>query len=546
MTKVEASFLGAIMVLSPVLCAQTGPGTPSVSNAKPVGNAEDPLHRDTPQSAVIYFLQFYHSKNFTQAAKYLNFGTLSHEQRVKEGPRVAQQLGQLLDRDPAFDVAALSRNPEGGHEDGLAPNRERVASFKVGKQAAELQLERITRRSGVGVWLFSADSVALIPKLALVTSDHPLEKYLPAPLVNLTLLDTPLWSWIALILLGTALAIVARVFSRIGLRLAEGAAMRFGPEASHRAMETLWPPLLWLICLALFRAGMEWIGPEARLQLYLNRTLALAFFLGLAWLAARLIDLGLDHLRATMLLRHKSFSSSVLPLLSRLVKISILLLMIAAVLSDWGYNATAILAGLGVGSIAIALAAQKTIENFFGGVSVISDRPVSVGDFCKIGDRVGTIEDIGLRSTRIRTLERTQVSVPNAQFSSMTLENFEKRDKMLFHVTLNLRLESTPDQVRRVLDSIGRILADHSDIEPGAVPVRFVGVGSYSLDIEIFIYILTRSYDDFLRTQQELLLNILDAVKDAGTALALPSQVTIDYSANPGAPVMSGSGASVR
>jgi len=545
MTKVEAVLFWAV-VLSPGMYAQSGSGTPSASTAKPIVNGEDPLHRDSPQSAVISFLQFCHSKNFTQAAKYLNFGTLSHDKRVNEGPRVAQQLGQLLDRDPAFDVAALSRNSDGGHEDGLPANRERVASFKLGNQTADLQLERITRRSGLAVWLFSADSVNLIPKLALVTSGHPLEKYLPAPLVNLTLLDTPLWRWIALILLGAGLAILARVFSRMGLKLAESAAMRFGQEPSHRVMETLWPPVLWLICLALFRAGMEWIGPAERLQLYLNRMLALAFFLMLAWLGARLIDWGLDHLRGTMLVRHRSFSSSVLPLVSRLVKLSIFLLTIAAVLSEWGYNATAILAGLGVGSIAIALAAQKTIENFFGGVSVITDHPVAVGDFCKIGDRVGTIEDIGLRSTRIRTLDRTEMSVPNSQFSSMTLENFAKRDKMLFHVTLNLRLDSTPDQVRTVLNSIERIVADHSDIEAGEIPVRFVGMGTYSLDIEIFIYVKTRDNDAFLRTQQELLLSILDAVKDAGTALALPSQVTIDYSGNPRTPVMSGAGESIR
>ena len=546
MTKVEAILFCGFMVLSRGMYGQLVPGTPLASTAKAGGNVEDPLHRDSPQGAVISFLQFCHAKNFTQAAKYLNFGSLSREQRVSEGPRAAQQLGQLLDRDPAFDVAALSRNPEGGHEDGLAANRERVTSFKLGNQTTDLELERVTRRSGLAVWLFSADSLSLIPKLAQVASGHPLEKYLPAPLVNLTLLDTPLWRWIAVILLAAALAIVARLFSRMGLKLAENAALRFGPEASHRVVETLWPPLLWLICLALFRAGMEWIGPAERLQLYLNRTLALAFFLGLAWLAARLIDWGLDRLRVTMLLRHKSFSSSVLPLISRLVKLSILLLTIAAVLSEWGYNATAILAGLGVGSIAIALAAQKTIENFFGGVSVISDRPVSVGDFCKIGDLMGTIEDIGLRSTRIRTLDRTQVSVPNAQFSSMTLENFEKRDKMLFHVTLNLRRDSTPDQVRTVLNSIARILAGHSDIELGTLPVRFVGVGTYSLDIEIFIYVLTRNGDAFLRTQQELLLSILDAVKDAGTALALPTQASINYTANTGAPVMSGAGASLR
>jgi MscS family membrane protein len=351
--------------------------------------------------------------------------------------------------------------------------------------------------------------------------------------VSFTLLDTPVWRWIALALLVLAAGAIARAFSRIGLALAERAAKRFGPQAAQGVTEILWPPLLGLICLALFRGGMEWIGPEGRLRLYSERALALVFFLGLAWLAARLIDLGLERLGSAMLARNKKFSSSVLPLISRLVKLSVLLLAIAAVLSDWGYNATAILAGLGVGSIAIALAAQKTIENFFGGVSVISDRPVSVGDFCKVGDLMGTIEDIGLRSTRIRTLNRTMVSVPNGQFSSMTLENFDKRDKMLFHVTLNLRRDSTPDQVRLVLNSIARILAENSKVEAGAFPVRFVVVGTYSLDIEIFVYVLTRDGDDFLRTQQDLLLKILDAVKDAGTALALPTQATVGYSPNP-------------
>jgi len=120
--------------------------------------------------------------------------------------------------------------------------------------------------------------------------------------------------------------------------------------------------------------------------------------------------------------------------------------------------------------------------------------------------------------------------VPNAQFSSMVLENFAKRDKMLFHVTLNLRRDTTPDQVRKLLDSIGGVLADHPTVEPGALPVRFVGVGTYSLDVEIFVYILTRDGDEFLKTQQNLLLKILDAVEDAGTALALPTQASVSYS----------------
>ena len=165
-----------------------------------------------------------------------------------------------------------------------------------------------------------------------------------------------------------------------------------------------------------------------------------------------------------------------------------------------------------------------------------SDRPVYVGDFCKFGDSVGTVEDIGLRSTRIRTNDRTEVIVPNAQFSTMTLENFSRRDKMLFHPMLNLRRDTSPEQVRTILAAIQKILKDHPNMEAGDLAVRFVGVGSYSLDVEVFAYVLTLDGSEFLRIQQDLLLNILDAVAAAGTALALPTQASVVYGSQDGSP----------
>ena len=146
-----------------------------------------------------------------------------------------------------------------------------------------------------------------------------------------------------------------------------------------------------------------------------------------------IVDTSIRRLRTVLESRRQAFSYSVLPLASRFLKITILLVTIAAILSAWGYDTTTILAGLGVGGLAIALAAQKTIENLFGGVAVITDRPVAVGDFCKFGDLVGTVEDVGLRSTRIRTLGRTVVTVPNAEYSTMTLENFSKRESAAGH-----------------------------------------------------------------------------------------------------------------
>ena len=164
----------------------------------------------------------------------------------------------------------------------------------------------------------------------------------------------------------------------------------------------------------------------------------------------------------------------------------------------------------------MALAAQKTIENLFGGISVIGDRPVLVGDVCRFGDRTGTVMHIGLRSTRIRTPERTIVSVPNAQFSAMTLENISGRDKIWFHPTLNLRRDTSAAQMADVLAAFRKILTDHAGVEVGTLPVRFVSVGAYSLDVEVNAYATTSDYDEFLALQQDLLLQMLRAVGSGG------------------------------
>jgi MscS family membrane protein len=448
---------------------------------------------------------------------------------------LAEQLEKVLARDPQFDVGALNRQPEGDLKDGLPENRERIATFKEGSQSLPIELERIPLRSGLSVWLVAPESVAQIPRIAQLESESWLERMLPAPLVEWRILEMPLWQWIALCLLFFGVLTFSGLLTRLCLVILNPLMKRFVPLVNGQILTTFEGPLRLLLAIAAFRIGMEWIEPAMRVHSFLQRALILAFFLGIAWLAGGLVDLAAGRLRTSLQARHQ-FSYSVLPLAARVLKITILLLALMTVLSDWGYNTSTLLAGLGVGGLAIALAAQKTVENLFGGVAVISDRPVVIGDFCKFGDRSGTVEDIGLRSTRIRTPDRTLITVPNGQFSAMTLENFSQRDKTMLHFTLNLRRDTTPDQVRQLLDSIGRILRDHRSVEAGAMPARFVGVGTYSLDLEVFVYVLTPDGDQFLKIQQELLLAILDAVEAAGTALALPTQASVPFSA----PVMNG------
>jgi MscS family membrane protein len=276
------------------------------------------------------------------------------------------------------------------------------------------------------------------------------------------------------------------------------------------------------------RAALEFASPATLSRTFIERALGLIIALTAAWAGAVAIDLISERWRSKLDPRMQAVSYSVLPLGRQVLKLTLFLVAILSVFSAWGYNTTAILAGVGVGGIAIALAAQNTIDDLFGGISVISDRPVLVGDVCRFGDRTGTVMHIGLRSTRIRTPDRTVISVPNGQFATMTLENISGRDKIWFHPILNLRRDTTSDQMLRVLESSREILSGHPKVEAGKIPVRFVGVGAYSLDIEVMAYVKTSDYDEFLAIQQDLLLQLLRAVEQAGTSLAVPLQESFE------------------
>jgi MscS family membrane protein len=267
---------------------------------------------------------------------------------------------------------------------------------------------------------------------------------------------------------------------------------------------------------------------------YLIKLLTLLFAMGAAALIMRIVDVVSDQILTRLNSRERALSYSVLPLGVRFVKIFIFCLAVLFTLTSWGYNTNAILAGLGVGGLAVALAAQKTIENLFGGISLITDRPVLVGDFCQFGGQVGTVEDIGLRSTRIRTNDRSVVTIPNSSFSTMTLENYSRRDRMWFHPTLRLRRDSTPEQIREMMAAMTKILEEHPMVDAAGVPLRFTKIGDQAFDLEIFAYVNSSDFNDFLKVQTELLLKILEASIKSGVEFAVPlnAQLNITSTAN--------------
>jgi MscS family membrane protein len=207
------------------------------------------------------------------------------------------------------------------------------------------------------------------------------------------------------------------------------------------------------------------------------------------------------------------------PLGRRSLKIFIALVALIAALQNFGFNVTGLIAGLGVGGLAIALAAQKTVENLFGSVSLVADEPVRIGDVCRFGDTVGTVEDIGLRSTRVRTVDRTLVTVPNAQFSTLALENLSRRDRIPVRATLTLPQGTSAERVRAVLSQLREMAVAQPKVHGPSTRARFVRMESKGLEIELLAYVQTTQWDEFVDIREQILLHALEVVGATGGAL---------------------------
>ena len=500
------------------------------SQPKPAPASEsslsDPWKRTTPRSAVYNFLEACHSRDFARAERYLDLSKLPGRQQQENGPDLAQQLAALLDHDVHFDIGQLSDDPNGNLDDGLPSGFDKLATVEQNGDPVTLTLQN-QQRGDIKVWLVSAETVQQIPDLTAAVTESRIERIMPAALVRIKFVGTSLWIWLALILTALLLSILSRLLSRVVLALVRPILKRYSTDLEASRLTSFTEPLRFLLWIAAFRACEEAFTPSALLRHYINNFLTLVFFLSLASLAMRIVDLLVDHVGTRLDGRQRGISSSVLPLFGRIAKICIFCVAILFTLEAWDYPVATILAGVGVGGLAVALAAQKTLENLFGGVSVISDRPVLVGDFCQFGGQVGTVEDIGLRSTRIRTLDRTVVTIPNAQFSTMTLENYSRRDQMWFHPTLKLRRDTHPATIKGAMDAIVNVLKTHPQVNPTDVPVRFTKITDQSFDLEIFAYVMTADFNEFLKAQSELLLKLLAAVNEAGAGLAVPLQESV-------------------
>ncbi|HEU4615888.1 MAG TPA: mechanosensitive ion channel family protein [Kofleriaceae bacterium] len=332
------------------------------------------------------------------------------------------------------------------------------------------------------------------------------------------------WQWIGFVAVIGIAWIVGRAGAWAVTWTAAGIAGRTTTSLDDELLGRLRSPLRMLASVGLMRLGVVVLElPADAYKVAVNVLLAL-FAIALVWGALRSIDVMSAHLsRATWAVERPS-ARSLLALITRVAKVVVIVIAGIGFMSGIGLPVASLLAGLGIGGIALAFGAQKTVENVFGAVAIGVDRPFREGDFVRVeADTMGTVEAIGLRSTRIRTLDRTVVTLPNGRLADMRIETFALRDRIRFNTMLNLVRETTAAQMREVLAGLEDVLRKHPLIWPDSAEVRFAQLGASSLDVEVIAYFKEKDFGKFKVIRQDVLLQFMEVVERAGSGFAFPT-----------------------
>jgi MscS family membrane protein len=486
------------------------------------GILDDDLDRGTPRRMVEGFRRAARAHNYQRAAEYLDLRALPAKKATTLGPQLARHLKIVMDQQIPIDVDRLSDSPAGYLDDGLPPDVEQVGRIETPEMPVYIRLQRVSREDGVMIWKLSAASVAAIPDLYARYGYGFLGKVLPSVLNETEFLDIQLRQWLALpIFVGMGYGLGLLVTSLVLWQL-----RRWRSElASVLSTFVVGPVRLLILVLFLFLAHQQF-QPSLIVSRLLDSLEQIVLILALAWMVLRILESVEETARNQAVRRGRTTVLPLLPVLRKSAKIFIATFAGLAVLHSFGVNVITVLAGLGIGGIAVALAAQKTVENFIGSITLYADQPVRVGEVCRFGGTLGTVEEVGLRSTRVRTPDRTIVTIPNAEFSNLQIENFARRDRFWYHPTLGLRYETTPDQLRYLLVEVRQLLYAHPKVDSASARVRFVRFGSSSLDLEVSSYVTVTDYGEYLEVAEDLNLRMMDIVAAAGSSFAFPSQTT--------------------
>jgi len=517
--------LSASLILAPGTRAQSLPALPKATPAalpSPTAAPEPvPEAPDSPRASARAFIDLAARKgDFRGAARYLQVPPGEGER----GPELARRLRAVLERHLDIDLDALSSLAEGSGQDGLPPGVDTVGNVPDGRVGRDTVFVVRTRDSAGAYWAFSRQTVSRIDGWYDALPDRWVRDWMPDKLQRSGPADLLWWQWLALpVLLFLALA-VGRVLGAFTTAFLHRLFRKTPTAWDERLLKRTSPALtfLWAVVVAAALLSRLALLPEAHrsARSLLGGLATLAVF----WALWRSVDVWAQFLMERPWAKDNPSARSLLSVTRNLTKVFVATSGVVATLAAFGYPVATVLAGLGIGGIALAFGAQKTIENLFGSVSLAADQPFRVGDFVKIEDFTGNVERIGMRSTQIRTLDRTLVSLPNGKLADMRIEDFASRDRIRFAATVSLVYGTTPAQVRRVVAGIEAMLRENPRVWPDTVVARLAALSPSSLDVEVMCWFETGDFGEFRDLRQEALLGIMRVVEEAGTTFAFPTR----------------------
>ncbi len=481
------------------------------------GIPRDEYNRGTPQSTVKAFFQAVETRNFERAAQHLDLRNLSDSVATLPEEELARQLKVILSRTFWVDIEALSNAPEGHLEDGLPSYRDLVGKIKTQERTYDVLLQKVPRGDGEFIWKFSNKTVEQIPQLYLLFGHGMLDEIFPHWVFDVKILKIYVWEWVAMALIvGASYLLLLAVLNPIAMLL-----RKRDTALTTELVKYFHGPLHLLGWLLLSRYLFLELNPSVVAESAVQAgTLVLIVFI---WTVMRIIEFSTGRI-----LKGVKYTSIGVKVFINPIGNALKTILIVAALIFWldnlGFEVTTLLTGLGIGGIALALAAQKTLENFIGAITLFTSQPVKVGDFCRFDDRYGTVEEIGLRSTTLRTNDSTLIVIPNGEFSSKPIENYSSREHMWYHPKIHLRYETTPDQLRFILVEIRKMFYSHPKVSPKPARIRFSEFGDYSLNLDVFAFVDARNQDEYSRIEEDLHFRIMDIVTEAGSQFAFPSQ----------------------
>jgi len=478
---------------------------------------------DSPRAALVQYLELARAGRYEEAGAYLE---LSPERAARPGEaaRAARRLKAVLDRHVWFDLEQVSPDAEGDLTDDLAPNSDELG--RIPGTSGVPEPVRFTRQEAgtQPAWRFSLATVGQVDSWFARLPDRWVLEHLPEELLTPGPGDLLWWQWLAF----AVLLVIAFVFGRILGRLSRAVLGRFAARTEvtwdDELLARIRGPLALVWGIAIVYALSPWLGLYEPGREFLNRVLHVGLFLAFFWSLLRAVDItGQVVLHSDWLSAHPG-ARSLIPIARRVAKVLVFGLAVVSVLSQLGFPVASLIAGLGLGGLALALAAQKTVENLFGAFTISMDQPFREGDAIRMGEKVGTVESIGLRSTRVRTIERTLLAIPNSHLAEMQVESLAARDRMCLSTTIGLVYGTTEAQMRAVIAGFDAALRQHPKIWPEQVVVRFTEFADSSLNLEVLCWFRTEDFNEFRDIRQEVLLQFMAIVEQQGTSFAFPTR----------------------